>query len=201
MTVRVLLFSDLHGDLEATRRIAGMLRDVDYGFCLGDLSRFGRGLQESIEVLDVGTPLYLLPGNMDPAGEVERACRERPNLHYFHGCSMRLGDHTLAGMGGGVITPFRTPFELSDGEACRLLEGFRGLDRLILLTHCPAHDTALDLALSGHHIGSRPIRQFILEEQPVAAYSGHVHENEGKSDKLGSTVLHAVGRSGLIIEV
>jgi len=126
-----------------------MLGEVDYGFCLGDLSRFGRGLQESIEVLDVGKPLYLLPGNMDPAGEVERACRERPNLHYFHGCSIQLGDHTLAGMGGGVITSFHTPFELTDGEARRLLEGFRGLKRLILLTHCPAHGTALDLALSG----------------------------------------------------
>lgn len=63
----------------------------------------------------------------------------------------------------------------------------------ILVAHAPPHETALDrLPNVPHPIGSKAVREFILERQPILSLHGHVHESPIVSgsfrDKLGSTV-------------
>lgn len=199
--MRVLLFGDLHGDAEATRRIATQLKWVECGFCLGDIVSFGRGLPQALNLLDVGTELYVLPGNHETEEEMRRGCGEHSTLHYFHGQHVALGTTTFAGLGGGVEARFGMPFELSEDAATGLLKGFSKLPNLVLISHTPPYDTAVDLARGDQHIGARSIRSFVLKVKPAAVYSGHVHEAEGKTDSLGSTPLRAVGRLGYTLEI
>ena len=70
----------------------------------------------------------------------------------------------------------------------------------ILVTHQPPYKTALD-PIYGEHVGSTSIRKFIKEHQPDYCITGHIHENEGKTDKLGKTIIVNPGPAGKIIEI
>jgi Icc-related predicted phosphoesterase len=199
--MQALLFGDLHGDPDAARRLATRLKQVEYGFCLGDIVSFGSGVAEALALLDVGTELYVLPGNHETEDDMRRGCAEHPHFHFFHGQYVTLGTTTFAGLGGGVEARFGMPFELPEEKATSLLRGFSTLPNLVLISHTPPYDTTVDLARGDQHIGARSIRSFILKAKPVAVYSGHVHEAEGKSDSLGSTRLRAVGRLGYTIDI
>jgi Icc-related predicted phosphoesterase len=199
--MRVLLFGDLHGNPDATRRIATQLKQVECGFCLGDIVSLGKGLQQALAVLDVGTELYVLPGNHETEEGMQRGCAEHPHFHYFHGQHVALGTTTFAGLGGGVEAKLGMPFELPEDAATGLLKGFSKLPNLILISHTPPYDTAVDLARGDQHIGARSIRSFVLKAKPAAVYSGHVHEAEGRTDSLSSTRLRAVGRLGYTLEI
>ena len=48
----------------------------------------------------------------------------------------------------------------------------------IFVCHAPPHDTALDrLPQVPHPIGSRAVRRFIEQRQPLVSLHGHVHES------------------------
>lgn len=63
----------------------------------------------------------------------------------------------------------------------------------ILVAHCPPHDTKLDrLPDIPHPIGSRAVRQFIADRQPLVSLHGHIHESPAItgsfSDRIGQTL-------------
>ncbi len=196
--MRILFFSDLHGDQVATSRISQQLLEMDAAFGLGDFASFGRGLDETLEQLDVGTDVYLLPGNHDDANELKLICKERSHFTYFHGEYVVLKSKTFAGLGGGMPG---LPFGLSEEKVHQILNRFMPLENLVLVTHTPPYGTAVDRAWSGAHIGYHSLREFVTEVQPLAVYSGHVHEAEGTTDSLGTTQLFMVGKRGLIHDI
>jgi len=59
---------------------------------------------------------------------------------------------------------------------------------MVLVTHQPAWGTTVDLQASTRHKGSRSVRSFIEDYQPILAVSGHIHEAYG-TDQIGSTLL------------
>ena len=59
---------------------------------------------------------------------------------------------------------------------------------MVLVTHQPAWGTDVDLQASTRHVGSRSVRLFIEDYQPILAVSGHIHEAYG-TDLIGSTLL------------
>lgn len=196
--MKCLFFSDLHGDRQMFSHICSQLQQVEVGFGLGDFVSFGKGLADYLELLDVGTEIYLVPGNHDDANELKSICDENENFHYFHGEQVTLGNKTYAGLGGGIPG---LPFELTEEEAQQILRRFCNLEKLVLCTHTPPYGTNVDATLGGKHIGYKSLRDFITEVQPLAVYSGHVHEGEGKIDCLGITKLVVVGPHGLIVDI
>jgi Icc-related predicted phosphoesterase len=68
-----------------------------------------------------------------------------------------------------------------------ILQG-RSQKPMVLVTHQPAWGTTVDLQASTRHKGSRSVRSFIEDHQPILAISGHIHEACG-TDQLGSTLL------------
>jgi Icc-related predicted phosphoesterase len=196
--MRILFFSDLHGNQGAISRISQQLPEIDAAFGLGDFASFGRGLHETLEQLDVGTDMYLLPGNHDDANILKLICKEHSHFTYLHGEHVVLGTKTFAGLGGGIPG---LPFGLSEEKVQQILNRFMALENLVLVTHTPPYGTAVDRAWSGAHIGYHGLRDFITEVQPIAVYSGHVHEAEGKTDSLGATQLFVVGPGGLVQDI
>ncbi len=196
--MKILFFSDLHQNSTAISQILEQLKRVDVGFGLGDYATFGKGLLETVEQLDTGLDLYLLPGNHDDAEELNEICKDLSNLHYFHADFVTLGKITFAGLGGGLPG---LPFGLSDDQARQILREFHHLQNLILCTHTPPYGTEIDKAWSGTHIGYLSLREFVNQKQPIAVYCGHVHEQAGHIEYLGSTKLVGVGTKGLVIDI
>lgn len=70
--------------------------------------------------------------------------------------------------------------------------------RLILVSHSPPYDTALDRIHDGTPVGSKALRAWIDENQPLAVLSGHIHESpdvsKAWSQRLGRTLCVNCGQ-------
>jgi Icc-related predicted phosphoesterase len=196
--VKLLVFSDIHGDYAALERQMGV--EADYYFAAGDLSSWGRGLERCGAILAARAgSVYVLPGNH----ESERQIAEMASQHGlvdFHGQSFWAGGYHIAGLGGSTPTPFNTPGEYSEEEMARRLAPFAGLQPLILVCHCPPLGTDLDRVRRGFHAGSHAVREFIEREQPAAFFCGHIHEAEGTQIRIGDTRCFNVGKRGYLFD-
>ena len=201
--MRVLIFSDIHGDLRALQsRIA---EPADIYIAAGDLATFGKGLERCGEILrPLGERLWVLPGNHE-THEQTRAFCERYGFVDFHRQVRALesakGATQWAGLGYSNITPFNTPGEYSEEEIAKALAAFDGIRPLYLVVHFPPLDTKLDEYAPGKHAGSPALREWVLREQPVRLFCGHIHETAGLADRLGSTECINVGKRGYTIEI
>ena len=69
--------------------------------------------------------------------------------------------------------------------------------KTVYVIHCPPNDTNLDIILSGKHVGSMAVRNFIDENQPYLTLHGHIHETVSMSKNfrhnLGNTISLASG--------
>jgi uncharacterized protein len=201
--MKVLIFSDIHGDLRALERIVEQPADVYID--AGDLATFSRGLERCSEVLEpLGERLWVLPGNHETQDQTRSLC-ERLGFFDFHRRVRKLESKTgpvlWAGLGYSNITPFNTPGEYSEEEIARALSAFDGLQPLYLVVHFPPADTRLDQYAPGKHAGSPALRQWVERTQPVYLFCGHIHETAGERETLGSTECINVGKQGYAIEI
>jgi hypothetical protein len=196
--LKILAAADFHGIPSAERNLQVALgRRYDCVVLIGDLTNFGPvgsvgGLVDKAKAANV--PVLVIPGNCDPKPVLGELEQHGVNLH---GKRVKVGDITFAGFGGSNLTPFNTPFELTEGEieeelfklACN--EG----ERWVLVTHAPPYNTLLDIAREGMHAGSKSVRKVIEQTHPLVALSGHIHESRN-IDRLGSTLLVNPGPAG-----
>lgn len=197
--VRLLIFSDIHGDKTSLDKL--MAIEADYYFAAGDLATFRRGLDTMGPILQKrAEKMYVLPGNHESDTDVARFCQEF-GFHDFHGGKMEIAGYHVAGLGYSNPTPFNTPGEYSEDELRERLDKFSGLDPLVLICHTPPKGTALDRAAEGKHFGSDAIREFIQREQPRYFYCGHIHEAAGQHAVFGRTEAWNVGKRGQLLEL
>jgi len=196
--MRILVFSDIHGDIRALERLMDI--EADYYFAAGDIVSWGRGLDAVGEILARrGRNVYVLPGNHETGDEILRMCG-RHGLSPFHGRFIEAGGYHLAGFGYSTPTPFNTPGECSEDEMAAGLKVFSGLNPLALICHCPPLDTKLDLMHGTTHAGSRAVREFIDSNQPGYFFCGHIHEAHGVAVKLGRTRAWNTGKQGVLVD-
>lgn len=197
--MKILIFSDIHGDTRALERLTA--RPADLYIAAGDLSNFGRGLERCGEMLGrLGERLWVLPGNHETEQANEEFCG-RYGFADFHRKTRQLGKTHWAGLGYSNPTPFDTPGEYSEEEIAEALSAFDGLAPLYLVVHFPPWDTALDEVAPGRHAGSRVLREWVEREQPAYLFCGHIHECAGRSDQIGATKCFNVGKAGYLVEV
>lgn len=201
--MKILLFSDIHGDLRALERIAG--QPVDIFIAAGDLSNFGKGLEKCGEMLKpLGDRLWVLPGNHETAAQNETFCK-RFGFFDFHRQTRRIesekGITRWAGLGYSNITPFHTPGEFSEEEIAGALGAFDGIAALHLVVHFPPQGTKLDEFAPGKHAGSPALRAWVERQKPAYLFCGHIHETAGVSEQLGATQCRNVGKQGYLFEV
>lgn len=61
-----------------------------------------------------------------------------------------------------------------------------------MVPHVPPKDTATDKIISGAHVGSQCVRDFITQYKPDIAICGHIHESSA-TDKIGNTLIINAG--------
>lgn len=188
------MVSDFHGNMEASRQAASKSEQVhaDVVVVPGDITHFG-SVQDAKELLSplvkLRLPVFFVPGNCDPPSLAQINLE---NARCIHGTCETYRNAMFAGVGGGPISPFNTPFEMTEAEIMGVLnQSFRLCQPkpwLILVSHTPPKNTKLDAAFSGEHVGSTSVRQCIEDKQPSIVFCGHIHEARG-IDHIGNTVI------------
>jgi Icc-related predicted phosphoesterase len=195
--MRLLIFSDIHGDKAALEKL--MEIEADYYFAAGDLANWGRGLEQLGPVMQKRAErMYVIPGNHESEADIIRFC-EQYGFHNLHGETLEIEGHAVAALGYSNPTPFNTPGEYSEQELADRLQKFDGLHPLVLICHAPPKGTKLDRLSEGQHFGSSAVREFIERSQPAYFYCGHIHEAAGQQDSIGRTEGWNVGKRGQML--
>lgn len=186
--MNIIALSDLHGDYSRLPMIAGDLSAADVVLLTGDMTHFGHrtAAEQVVNAVRAFNPNVLaVPGNCDYPEVSDFLTELEINLHCR---SVEKGQITFIGVGGSLPCPGATPFEFSEEELenclCRAVEGILHGTPLVVVSHQPPWGTKADQLHSSAHVGSRAIRAFIEEYEPLACFCGHIHEGRG-IDSIG----------------
>jgi hypothetical protein len=197
--MRLCVFSDIHGDMAALRRL--LSSEADAWIAAGDLVSWAQGLDAAGEVLRERAPrVWVLPGNHEHERHIAAMCRKF-GLNALHGKSFELDGWRIAGLGHSNPTPFNTPGEYAEAELARRLEAFAALQPQILVCHCPPLGTPLDESAPGKHLGSSAVRDYLAAHPPEWFFCGHIHEAAGRKVSLGPTQAVNAGKRGYLLEL
>ena len=199
--MKFLTFADVHHDKKNLQSLAERARSKDINFllCVGDLSVWGRGLRESLQLFSsLGKPFYFIPGNHEEhLQKLPELFEEFPQAVLFHEKALVIGDYVLLGHGGGGFSQEDTRFR----KLARTWYGQYQGKKIILATHMPPYGTKVDELQGDRHVGHYDYRQFIERIQPKIAISGHLHETAGKVDRIEKTKIVNPGWKGMVIEL
>jgi len=192
--LKVFVASDFHGNAKAFHEAASKVEgsNADIIVLCGDITHFG-SVQEAKTLLSplvkLQLPTLFVPGNCDPPSLIEL---DIDGAHCIHGTCEIYEDMAFIGVGGGLISPFQTVFEMTEKQIMDVLtQGFKKAQKrrwMVLVSHNPPKNTKLDMLYADGHVGSVSVRQFIEERKPSIVFCGHIHEARGV-DQIGDTVL------------
>ena len=192
--VRTLILSDFHGHSESFFNAASTAKrlKVEIIVVCGDITNFGhinKAKSLLMPLIRLNLPLLYVPGNCDLSSFLEGTIENALNVH---ASCVKIKDFTFIGVGGAPSSYLKTPLEFPENWLMNSLNnGFvecLSKENLIVLSHTPPINTKTDLAYLNKHIGSRSLRQFVEEKQPLAVFCGHVHEAPG-TDYIRETLV------------
>ncbi len=181
--IDIVGLSDIHGDTKIIKKIGPEISQAHAVLLVGDITHFGKE-KEAAKVIDAvakfNPRILAIPGNCDYP-EVSGYLAERGVS--LEGRRMIIDGVGFFGVGGSLPCPGITPNEISEKQFASELEAT--YSRLpmgmatVLVCHQPPHDTKADTIISGEHVGSKSVRQFIRDRQPLLCFTGHTHEGRG----------------------
>jgi Icc-related predicted phosphoesterase len=137
------------------------------------------------------TPTYATYGNVDmPTLWPEYA---RPGTTVLDGERIEIGGRVFGFVGGGLRTPMRTPYEISDEEFAAKVEALGEVD--VLCSHIPPDvpELTYDTVPRRFERGSRALLEAIRRTRPRYALFGHIHQPLARRMRIGSTECVNVG--------
>ncbi|MFI6497302.1 metallophosphoesterase [Nonomuraea typhae] len=136
-------------------------------------------------------PAYLTYGNVD----VPRLWADylKPGHLVLDGQEAEIGGRRFGFVGGGLRTPYRTPYEIEDEEYAAKVEALGEVD--VLCTHIPPAVPHLlyDTVARRFERGSEATLDYIRRVQPRYALFGHVHQPLYQRTRIGRTECVNVG--------
>ncbi len=148
-----------------------------------------RQYAEMFAVLPV--PTYMTYGNVD----VPRLWREftRPGVHVLDGETTEIGGRRFGFVGGGLPTPYNTPYELDEETYAAKVAGVGAVD--VLCAHIPPDlpDLLYDVTARRFERGSVALLDSIRATQPGTVLFGHVHQPLYARRRVGRTECVNVG--------
>lgn len=199
--MKLLLFSDVHSDLPATRDLVRRAAAVDIVVCAGDLCNAHQKLNRVVEILKaIDKPTVLVAGNNETTDELAQACAGWPSAVVLHGTGVEVLGVPFFGVGGGIpVTPFGDwSYDFSEPEAEKLFTDCPTGG--VLVTHSPPFGI-LDVSSSGRSLGSPAIRAAMDRCRPQLLVCGHIHASCGQQEQVGGTLVVNAGPDGVIVEL
>jgi Icc-related predicted phosphoesterase len=136
-------------------------------------------------------PAYLTYGNVDLPAMWRRHLK--PGHHVIDGARAELDGWTFGFVGGGLISRYRTPNEISDEEYAAKLDEVGAVD--VLCTHIPpaVPELLYDTVARRMERGSEALLAAIRRTRPRYALFGHVHQPLARRVRVGTTECVNVG--------
>ncbi|MFI1716513.1 metallophosphoesterase [Streptomyces litmocidini] len=137
------------------------------------------------------TPTYATYGNVD----IPRLWADfaGPGTTVLDGERIELGGLVFGFVGGGLSTPMRTPYEISDEQYAAKVEALGDVD--VLCSHIPPDVPELlyDTVARRFERGSRALLDALHRVRPRYALFGHVHQPLARRMRVGATECVNVG--------
>ena len=188
----IIGIADTHGDVRALGRMGADLAAADVVALAGDITTFGNR-EDAARVVEAirgrCRSLVAVPGNCDPPEVAE--CLEENGIG-LHARNQTVEGVTFVGLGGSLPCLGRTVTEYTEDQLqaflARAARGAPPDAPVVLVSHEPPYNTAVDNAHHGGHAGSASVRSFIERYRPLLCLCGHIHESRG-IDTIGSTKI------------
>jgi len=96
-------------------------------------------------------------------------------------------------VGGGLVSPMRTPYELTESDFAAKVDALGPVD--VLFTHVPPAlpEITYDVVARRFEVGSRALLDYVREVQPRYHLYGHVHQPLAARARVGRTECVSVG--------
>jgi Icc-related predicted phosphoesterase len=137
------------------------------------------------------TPAYVTYGNVDVPPLWPDYLRD--GVTVLDGETTEIGGRTFGFVGGGLTTPMRTPYEISDQEYAAKVAAVGAVE--VLCCHIPPDVPELlyDVEARRMERGSVAVLDAIRETQPDLVLFGHVHNPLAGRTRIGRTECVNVG--------
>ena len=174
--MRLVAVADLHGSQHRVNLLLGQVaaHHPDLVVVCGDVTQFGPAETATMLLNQIPGRAVAVPGNIDSpdvadgiaASRVENIDRRR----------VVIDGVPFVGLGDMLPSSLVT-LSIADGTRMRPLE--ECVDKsTVLVTHVPPFKTRDKMAL-GPHGGSKGLRRFVEEREPLLVLCGHIHEDPG----------------------
>jgi uncharacterized protein len=200
--MRILIVSDLHGDLSAADRAIASLRP-DLLLSCGDWGDADQVAEPGLAALLEAVPIYTTFGNHDPLALLRRLRnRDGSAVLLEQGRVHKYGGLRLAAIGGIWAKSHAKPHYVTDADvaaAAAQIALSGSVD--ILITHaCPIG--LADLTPKGRHGGQRCFLDAFKVISPRLHLCGHLHLSQERVMKDGRKVINVGATSeGSIVVV
>lgn len=196
--MKILAFVDIHGSMSAIKKLGEKSKSADILVGAGDLSIFENGLVKILNELNkFNKPVLVIHGNHETAAVLKKASSLFENIHFIHEKKFKFKEYVFIGYGGGGFALKDPDFEKFIRRNEREIKKEK---EIILVTHAPPYGTKVDRINKGYH-GNKSITDFIKKNRIRLLVCGHLHENEGRQDKIGDTLVVNPGPKGVILKV
>lgn len=149
-------------------------------------------------------PALLTYGNVDVPGLWPEFVK--PGHRVLDGEVVEIDGVRIGFVGGGLRTPMRTPFEITDEDFAAKVDALGEVD--ILCSHIPPAlpELTYDTVARRFERGSAALLAAIVRHQPRYALFGHVHQPLARRTRVGRTECLNVGhfhsrRTPFVLEV
>jgi Icc-related predicted phosphoesterase len=136
-------------------------------------------------------PAYLTYGNVDVPRMWDTYLK--PGHHVVDGGRVDVGGVVFGFAGCGLVSPYRTPNEITEAEYAGKLAAMGPVD--VICTHIPPSvpELLFDVEARRMETGSEALLETIRRTQPRYALFGHVHNPLARRVRIGRTECVNVG--------
>jgi uncharacterized protein len=193
--MRILAFTDVHANNEVLAVLTQRAQQADIILCAGDMSVFGMELIDVMEKINSwNKPVYFIHGNHEDEDIFSDMAEQFPNLHFIHAKEVEHAGISILGWGGGG-------FAKQDPALDAFAKQFTPKANRVIIFHGPPHGTTTDYLDGYEYVGCKTRRKVVERLQPFLVLCGHIHENFGKQDKIGKSIVLNPGPVGKFIEL
>lgn len=199
--MRLLLFSDVHGNKKACQNLMALSEQADMVIGAGDFGQMRRAVKKTLAIFkNIEKPMLTVPGNAESYEELKEACSGIKNCHVLHGTGMKLNNFHFYGIGGGIpVTPFGNwSYDFTEKEAQKLLAACP--ENTVLISHSPPKGVA-DISSRGESLGSTAVREAVIQKNPLLVVCGHIHESWGIRENLEGSMVINPGPKGIFYDI
>lgn len=197
--MKILACTDIHGNIGFINRYKEIMRNknIDAIVCAGDFTIFENHIDSILKKLNsLNIPVFIIHGNHEDEDTLRSINKYFKNIIFIHKRIVEFNGYHFIGWGGGGFSLGDKEFEEWVKKNKNRIKG----KKIIFVTHAPPYGCNVDRIVN-EHAGNKSFSWFIKRYKPFINICGHLHEDFGKKDFIGKTIVINPGPKGKIVNI